>query len=109
MITAAERITFMTCRTIIALAMIALATYCISQGIHYFTLPSQSPEQFQASLLGTAIIEKARTLGARGIYLESNTILKPAISLYHKLGFKKVTGHPTPYARCNIQMGLPLR
>lgn len=60
-------------------------------------------------LLGMAIIEKARSLGAAGIYLESNTILKPAISLYHKLGFKKVTGHPTPYARCNIQMGLSLR
>ncbi len=59
-------------------------------------------------LLGQAIIAKATSLGARNIYLESNTILKPAISLYNKLGFKKVTGRATPYERCNIQMELPL-
>ncbi|RZL43422.1 MAG: MarR family transcriptional regulator, partial [Pedobacter sp.] len=40
------------------------------------------------------------------IYLESNTILKPAINLYHKLGFEKIAGKPTPYTRCNIQMEL---
>lgn len=57
-------------------------------------------------LLANAIIEKAKSLGASKIYLESNTILKPAINLYHKLGFQKVAGKPTPYARCNIQMEL---
>jgi ribosomal protein S18 acetylase RimI-like enzyme len=55
-------------------------------------------------ILGQAMFEKARALGAKKIYLESNTILKPAINLYHKLGFKKVTGLPSPYERCNIQM-----
>jgi len=59
-------------------------------------------------LLGQAIIEKARSLGAKKLYLESNTILQPAINLYHKLGFKKVVGHATPYERCNIQMELVL-
>lgn len=59
-------------------------------------------------LLANAIIEKAKSLGASKIYLESNTILKPAINLYHKLGFQKVAGKPTPYARCNIQMELTL-
>jgi len=59
-------------------------------------------------LLGKAVIEKAKLLGARKIYLESNTILAPAISLYQKLGFKKVTGRATPYERCNIQMELSL-
>jgi len=59
-------------------------------------------------LLGKACIEKARELGAERLYLESNTILKPAISLYHKLGFKKITGVPSPYERCNIQMMLDL-
>ncbi|MFD0794615.1 GNAT family N-acetyltransferase [Mucilaginibacter litoreus] len=54
--------------------------------------------------LGQACIEKAKELGAEKLYLESNTILKPAISLYHKLGFKKITGIPSPYERCNIQM-----
>jgi GNAT superfamily N-acetyltransferase len=57
-------------------------------------------------LLGTAIIKKARSLGADRIFLESNTILKPAIHLYEKLGFKKITGPPTPYKRADIQMEL---
>lgn len=60
-------------------------------------------------LLGKAIIEKARQLGAKKVYLESNTILKPALGLYNKLGFKKVAGHPTPYERSNIQMELDLK
>ena len=59
-------------------------------------------------LLGRACIEKARALGARRVYLESNTRLKPAISLYHKLGFRKVAGPPSPYERCDIQMELIL-
>ncbi|MDP9079369.1 MAG: bifunctional helix-turn-helix transcriptional regulator/GNAT family N-acetyltransferase [Bacteroidota bacterium] len=59
-------------------------------------------------MLGNACIEKARGLGAKRLYLESNTILKPAISLYHKLGFKKITGPPSPYERSNIQMELSL-
>jgi GNAT superfamily N-acetyltransferase/predicted transcriptional regulator len=57
-------------------------------------------------LLGKAAIEKAKAHGAKRLYLESNTILKPAISLYHKLGFKKITGPPSPYERANIQMEL---
>lgn len=59
-------------------------------------------------LLASAIVEKAKTLGASKLYLESNTILKPAINLYHKLGFQKIAGKPTPYTRCNIQMELIL-
>jgi len=59
-------------------------------------------------LLGKAIIEKAKERGGKSLYLESNTILKPAINLYHKLGFKKVVGRTTPYERCNIQMELQL-
>ncbi|HXO77922.1 MAG TPA: bifunctional helix-turn-helix transcriptional regulator/GNAT family N-acetyltransferase [Puia sp.] len=59
-------------------------------------------------LIGQACIDKARALGARRVYLESNTTLKPAINLYHKLGFRKVAGPPSPYERCNIQMELVL-
>jgi DNA-binding MarR family transcriptional regulator/N-acetylglutamate synthase-like GNAT family acetyltransferase len=59
-------------------------------------------------LLGLKIIATAKDLGASKIYLESNTILKPAINLYHKLGFQKVVGRSTPYARCNIQMELSI-
>ncbi|MFH7018551.1 GNAT family N-acetyltransferase [Flavobacterium sp. FlaQc-47] len=57
-------------------------------------------------LLGQAIVNTAREQGASKIYLESNTILKPAINLYNKLGFQKVFGLATPYKRCNIQMEL---
>ena len=60
-------------------------------------------------LLGKGIIEKARLLGAKKIYLESNTILKPAISLYHKLGFNKVASRNSPYERSNIQMELLIK
>jgi len=59
-------------------------------------------------LLGQAIVQAAKDSGASKIYLESNTILKPAINLYQKLGFVKVVGRSTPYARCNIQMELKL-
>lgn len=59
-------------------------------------------------LLGQAIVNAAKELGASKIYLESNTSLKPAINLYQKLGFKKVVGRSTPYERCNIQMELDL-
>lgn len=59
-------------------------------------------------LLGQKVVDSARELGASKLYLESNTILKPAINLYYKLGFEKVAGHATPYKRCNIQMELIL-
>lgn len=59
-------------------------------------------------LLGQAAIQKAREAGASRLYLESNTVLKPAINLYYKLGFQKVVGRWTPYKRCNIQMELDL-
>jgi DNA-binding MarR family transcriptional regulator/GNAT superfamily N-acetyltransferase len=59
-------------------------------------------------LVGQACIDKARSLGAPRVYLESNTSLKPAINLYHKLGFHKVAAPPSPYERCDIQMELLL-
>ncbi|MDO1446462.1 bifunctional helix-turn-helix transcriptional regulator/GNAT family N-acetyltransferase [Rhodocytophaga aerolata] len=59
-------------------------------------------------LLGQAVINAAKELGSSKLYLESNTILKPAINLYHKLGFQKIAGRITPYKRCNIQMEVDL-
>ena len=58
--------------------------------------------------IGEAIKDKARLMGAKTLYLESNTILMPAIGLYRKLGFVEVFGRNTPYERCNIQMALVL-
>lgn len=54
--------------------------------------------------LGLAVIEKAKSLGARNLFLESNTKLVPALSLYYKLGFQKIEGYDSPYERSDIQM-----
>jgi DNA-binding MarR family transcriptional regulator/predicted GNAT family N-acyltransferase len=59
-------------------------------------------------LLGKAAVDKAKSLGAKKIYLESNTLLEPAINLYRKLGFKEIAGVSSPYKRTNIQMVLTL-
>jgi DNA-binding MarR family transcriptional regulator/predicted GNAT family N-acyltransferase len=61
------------------------------------------------SRLGREILSKARELGARRVYLESNRKLEPAIRLYHRLGFREVRGPVSPYARCDIQMELDVR
>ena len=58
--------------------------------------------------LGRAVLERARQVGATRVYLESNTILEPAINLYRKLGFEPVQGGASPYDRCNIQMEISL-
>lgn len=59
-------------------------------------------------LLGKHVIEKAVELGAKRVYLESNTLLEPALSLYRKLGFKMVSGETSPYDRCDVQMEILL-
>jgi DNA-binding MarR family transcriptional regulator/N-acetylglutamate synthase-like GNAT family acetyltransferase len=59
-------------------------------------------------LLGQAVIQKAKDLGATRLYLESNTKLIPAINLYYKLGFHKVEGYASLYARCNISMEMAI-
>jgi len=59
-------------------------------------------------LLGATIIEKAKALGGKTLFLESNTKLKPAIRLYQKLGFQKIPQFSSVYERSNIQMVLEL-
>lgn len=59
-------------------------------------------------LLGNKIIEKAKIIGANRLYLESNTVLVPAVKLYRKLGFEHIEGASSPYERCNVQMELYL-
>lgn len=60
-------------------------------------------------LLGQAMIDVAKDSGSSKIYLESNTMLKPAINLYYKLGFQKIKARSSPYKRVDIQMELDLR
>lgn len=59
-------------------------------------------------LLGIAAIEKAQELGAKRIYLETNSVLGAALRLYQRLGFRDAEGFESPYARCNVQMVLDL-
>lgn len=59
-------------------------------------------------LLGQAVLNLAKDLGATTVYLESNDKLAPALRLYQKLGFKDVAGTESPYARCNVKMAVTL-
>ncbi len=59
--------------------------------------------------LGIGIIEKAREFGAKKLFLETNSKLGPAISLYQKLGFKNSTDQDGVYDRCNIKMEFELK
>lgn len=59
-------------------------------------------------LLGNALIEKARALKAEKVFLETNSILVPAIKLYEKLGFKHTPITNPGYDRVDVQMELDL-
>jgi putative acetyltransferase len=62
-------------------------------------------------LLMDAAVAKARALGARALYLESNSILKPALRLYERAGFRHLPPGErphSPYRRCDVYMRLEL-
>jgi len=53
-------------------------------------------------------IEHAREIGAKRLYLETNSSLGPALRLYSEAGFAPIKGSSSPYARCDVQMELKL-
>ncbi len=56
-------------------------------------------------------IAQARSIGARSLFLGSNTRLKDAVHLYESVGFRHVnpeTLPPTPYSRADVFMELSL-
>ncbi|MEL6865072.1 MAG: bifunctional helix-turn-helix transcriptional regulator/GNAT family N-acetyltransferase [Bacteroidota bacterium] len=61
--------------------------------------------------LGLASIERAKTLGAKTVYLLSNKRLQPAIQLYKRLGFREVhfLAETSAYERSDIMMELQLK
>ena len=59
-------------------------------------------------LLCEAVVNKAKELGGKRIFIESNTRLKPAIHIYHKLGFRELPEYHTTYERGDIQMELTI-
>ncbi|MEO9964750.1 MAG: bifunctional helix-turn-helix transcriptional regulator/GNAT family N-acetyltransferase [Reichenbachiella sp.] len=56
--------------------------------------------------LGLSVLEKAKSLHAEKVILESNKKLTPAINLYKSLGFKSGQhfGDKSVYERCDIEM-----
>lgn len=57
--------------------------------------------------LMAACVDRARQLGAGRLYLETNSGLAPALSLYRSFGFVDVeTPEPSPYARADVKMEL---
>jgi GNAT superfamily N-acetyltransferase len=54
--------------------------------------------------LGQAAIARAKSCGARRMWLLSNTALGPAIRLYEKLGFQVVPLTSSEYRRANVKM-----
>jgi len=56
-----------------------------------------------------AAVSHARELGMKRVYIETNSILAPAIKLYHEAGFVPLKERiPTPYARADVQLELLL-
>ena len=60
-------------------------------------------------LLGEAIIRLAEAKGLSSLFLETNSVLTPAINLYKRLGFKqKESPHTSDYQRADVYMELDL-
>jgi GNAT superfamily N-acetyltransferase len=51
-----------------------------------------------------AVVDRAREIGAKRLYLESNTKLPNAIHLYEQQGFRRLPPRQSPYARSNVYM-----
>jgi GNAT superfamily N-acetyltransferase len=59
--------------------------------------------------LMAACVGRARAAGAPRLYLETNSVLAPALSLYRSFGFRQIDpAHPSPYARADVVMELML-
>lgn len=58
--------------------------------------------------LGAAVVAAARERGAARLELLTNSVLVPAVTLYHALGFAQVPLPATDYSRANLKMVLEL-
>jgi putative acetyltransferase len=69
-------------------------------------------ESYRNQGIGRQVLEytvrQAQELGARRLYLETNSKLASAIHLYESLGFRHVPPSPSPYARANVFMEMVL-
>ena len=60
------------------------------------------------TLLGLKLLEYARSIGVKRLFLEGNTLLEASIKLYRHLGFKPVEDYAPVYDRCDIYMTMDL-
>lgn len=59
--------------------------------------------------LMAACVERARSVGANRLYLETNSALAPALGLYRSFGFRQIEpAEPSPYVRADVAMELRL-
>lgn len=59
-------------------------------------------------MLCLTAIDYAKQVGIHLIWLESNRILTPALTMYASVGFREVPSVPTPYSRADIRMEMQL-
>lgn len=58
-------------------------------------------------MLVGAAIDAARKMGAKRVYIETNSVLGPALRLYRDAGFQPLKeAVPSPYARADVQLEL---
>ncbi|MFC3417725.1 GNAT family N-acetyltransferase [Algoriphagus hitonicola] len=57
-------------------------------------------------ILGQAILEKAKEMGAKKVELYTHTKLASALKIYRKLGFREEVPEPGKYCRCDLKMVL---
>ncbi len=61
-----------------------------------------------AKALSYASFKKAKELGAHKVILYSNSVLKPAVTLYEKLGFKHLPIGIGEYKRSDVKMEIDI-
>jgi putative acetyltransferase len=70
--------------------------------------PGQQGKGLGRALLDAAV-DRARAAGASRMWLETNSALAPALSLYRSFGFKQIPAqHQSDYVRADVQMELKL-
>jgi GNAT superfamily N-acetyltransferase len=74
----------------------------------YELIKMATDERYQRRGIARAVVEAAikwaRQQKAKRLYLETNSSLIPAITLYESVGFKHMPPQPTPYKRADVFM-----
>lgn len=84
----------------------------INRGEQVFELSKMAvTEEYKGLRIGQklmyACIDFSGRQGIKRVFLDSNTKLTPALTLYRKVGFREIpVPEDTPYERCNIRMEL---